>query len=101
MARLIIIKKISEKNDIHYYAVYVNESQDEIAYYMGIDQKRKKILFFSNNYFNHAVCIYDLLADKFEMQDSEIKPKIGSYVIIKAIQALQTNHFPEYISWQS
>lgn len=102
MGRLIIIQKISEINSIYYYAVFKEDSNDEIQYYMGLDSKKKQIFFFEDTKFEcPALCIYDIRQDKFIKLDQKLKKIIGSSPIIKGIKAILSNNFPQDISFRA
>lgn len=101
MGRLILIRKIGMENNIHYYAVYKNDSLDEISYYMGLNPLTKKILFYKTLEFTAPDCIYDIELDCFVKEDLALKPQINACPIIKGINAIKNNVFPESISWES
>ena len=98
---MILIRKILTKAGLHYYEVYKNESLDEINYYMALDEINKKILFSNDRNFTIAICIYDIESNKFILEDSRLKPLIGSYVIIQGKRAIIDNSFPQSLSWES
>lgn len=96
----IIIRKISESKDVHYYAVYKDNGEKDINYYLGLDALQKKIYFFTDISFVNAFAIYDLKIDRFEKLDSNLKSLISDKIIMKSLGALNNNKFPRSISWE-
>lgn len=101
MGYLLLIRKLFEKNSIHFYKVFKDNNLYEISYYIGLDEKNKKIYFFENEQFTDPACIYDINQQKFEMQDSQIFSLINGRVIAQAHQAFIKKDFPLSISWES
>lgn len=95
----ILIRKKSETNNLHYYSVSKNNSE-EINYDIALDALHKKIFFYKKDKLQQALCIYDILTKKFDIQDFELYPLIDIRVIIKASKAILNNNFPLSISWE-
>lgn len=101
MAYVILIRKISDKENMHYYSVFKDNNLREISYYIGLDDRHKKIYFFEDLSFENAFAIYDLKIDGFEKLNSSLKSLISGRVIMKALSTLNNNEFPSSISWES
>ncbi len=100
MECFILIRKVSDGNNVHYYAVFKKDNEKEISYYIGLDSDRKKIYFYKDNLFKNPLCIYDQHQDRFEKTDPEMLPLLNGKVIMKALRTLRNNYFPQSISWE-
>ena len=96
----ILIRKVSDQNNVHYYAVFKKDNETEISYYIGLDSDRKKIYFYNDHLFKNPSCIYDQNHDRFEKTDQQMLPLLNGKVIRKALKALRNNNFPQSISWE-
>lgn len=100
MVYLILIKKVRQQGNFHYYSVFKDNNEKDINYYICLDANQKKI-FFHQELSKSAFAIYDLLADAFDMYDPLLLPQINGRVIMKALKTLSSNSFPPNISWES
>ena len=101
MAYMILIRKVSSKDDKHYYSVFKDNSLNEINYYIGIDSTQKKIFFYEDMEYNTKFGSLDVQTGKFEEIDIEKKARINSRVVFKCYEAIKNNNFPQSISWES
>lgn len=94
MAIYIKIKKIAKKNRVTIYQV----SQDEISFYIGINQEKNEIEIYENDHFEPANII-KLNDDKLP-QINEIPSLMLAFAILKAFKALRKpGELPEDISY--
>lgn len=99
MSIIIEIKKKNIINGVYYYSIRSN-NKDRYLFYIGIDSKKKQIMFFDNDNFSSPIAIVDQERGVIK-GDSNIYPGIAGRVLTKAYQAINDNDFPEDISWNS
>lgn len=98
----ISIKKIASKNNSHFYAVYnYTIKTDQIAYFMELDSKTKKILFYSDKNCTDPDIIFNTQENKYEKNNNVLTNLINLRVVSKGLQALKNDFFPDDISWHS
>lgn len=100
MGCIILIRKVADNANMHYYSVFKDNNLNEVNYYIGVDSKQKKIYFFEDQSFLSPFAIYDLKIDGFEKLDSSLKSLIDGRVIMKALKAIHNDEFSESISWE-
>ena len=100
MVYFILVKKINQQSNLHYYSVFKDNNAKDINYYMGIDSTQKRI-FFYEELSQNACTTYDLLTDKFDTCNEQFLHRINGRVMIKAHAALSNNNFPQSLSWES
>ena len=97
MAIYIKIRKYIEKNFIHYYHVQTQFTGNH-DFYIGIDVKRKLLLFFKdNNFFNSL--------SKISFEGSQplnvkgLKVPLISTIFVKAYKAFKSNKFSKVLDY--
>ena len=97
MAIYIKIRKINEKNNIHYYKIITENYGDNPIAYVGIDAVEKKIIFFDNNFF--LLKVIDRHSNKPVGKIETIPQSVVAYTIMKTVPALDKNEFPEKLDY--
>lgn len=101
MRCVILIRKIANESNLHYYSVFKYNNYEEINYYIGLDAYNKKLLFFENQRFEQpAVCIYDIVLKEFEVRDDKVHSLIDLRVVIRGARTILADEFPDNISWE-
>lgn len=101
MGYMILIRKVSSKDDKHYYSVFKDNSLNEINYYIGIDQNKKKIFFYEDIDYQNQFGTLDSQTGTFEQIDTDKKTRINGRVLSKCYEAIKKNNFPQSLSWES
>ena len=95
----ISIKKFSEKESIYYYKV-TSERFENYIFYIGIDPKENRILFFESNDFKRKpIGIIDFKKPNHLIDIPGIDKSISNLTAIQAYKAIQKKDFPNDISW--
>jgi len=97
MAIHIKIRKHTEKNSIHYYHVETQFTSNH-DFYIGIDIKKKLLLFFKTNNFSSPFSKISFEGSQ-SLNVKGIKTPLVGIIFVKAYRAFKSNEFPEILDY--
>lgn len=106
MGRYILIKKIKEKDGIGYYSVCA-DSNDKIAFYMGIDKNKNELIIYSSPDFK--TCLKTITAEMLSGNNPIVIPDLKDqsslmhalykgYLVLKGNLVSKQGGFPDSLS---
>src|SRR5579862_6338454 len=102
MARYIEIKKIGTAQNTYYYQVTSPDFPNVDLFYIGLNANNQSIYFFKNKNFEIPNVTIILSDQNKKIEAIDWLPSFLFYgTLVKAKEALQSNNFSDYISFQS
>jgi hypothetical protein len=100
MAIYIEIKKISEKNFIHYYKISTSMFKTP-DFYLAIEPLKNRALFYLSTSFVDPIKIVEFSHENSDLEVPGFEQAVTGRVLLQVYRAMQKNEFPEYLSWCS
>jgi len=102
MGRYVEIKKIRSSSDSYCYSVYSSDYPQAEKFYIEIDPHEKSIIFYHDSAFQYPELTFFLDRPDEDLIKTSTLPDFLIYTSIrKAKQAIESDSFDDYISFQS